>query len=48
MNISKPNLLKFEISQKRGFNSYSTGVIGYADSEYDIINNVERSFVVYN
>ena len=28
-----------ELSQKRGFNG-STGVIGYADSEYDIVNNI--------
>ena len=28
-----------ELCQKRGFNG-STGVIGYADSEYDIVNNM--------
>ena len=28
-----------ELSQKRGLNG-STGVIGYADSEYDIVNNI--------
>ena len=28
-----------ELSQKRAFNG-STGVIGYADSEYDIVNKI--------
>ena len=28
-----------ELFQKRGFNG-STGVIKYADSEYDIVNNI--------
>ena len=28
-----------ELSQKRGYNG-STGVIGYADSEYEIVNNI--------
>ena len=28
-----------ELYQKRGFNG-STGVIGYVDSEYDIVDNI--------
>ena len=33
------------LSKKRGFNG-SIGVIGYADSEYDIFNNILIIFVV--
>ena len=34
-----------ELSQKHGFNG-SMGVIGYADSEYDTVNNIWKIFVV--
>ena len=36
---------EFELSHKRGFNGY-TGVIGYADSEYDVVNNILCKFVL--
>ena len=34
-----------EFSQKSGFNG-STGVIGYTDSEYKIVNNIFQIFAV--
>ena len=35
-----------ELSQKRGFNG-STGVIGYADFEYNIVNNIFNNLLLY-